>query len=265
MRLSNSDIDRAFEQQEFDVRLERVAAIESAATVAWEIHLIWRHPNYGTLVRKTYLPAFEHEGRTLELHALMVKHAARVGNQLVAQAPDRQIKVPIKASHIADQSIAISLPFVLRRAQLSPSNMIISIDPGAEDLRRIMEGLTYMKQAGVELELSCSSHAQLETHLNMLQTFDRVQIDAQSLVQLSFDQAPVDAQLYAKTLAALAHEEKILTASNVNTAFAIHAAQKLGFDCVQGPAVGQGQPVKAILDAASVETASAEARRTAER
>jgi len=247
MRLSNSDIDQAFEQFQFDVRLERVAAIESAETIAWETHLIWRHPKYGRLDRRTYLPAFEHEGRTLELQGQLIKQATQVGKQLVAYTPQCQIKVPISASQLIDQSVAISLPFTLRRAQLPPSSMIISIDPGKEDLRRMMDGLTYMKQSGVELELVCSSHAQLEMHLNALQMFERIQIDSQSLVQTSFGPEQSGDHLYAKSLAALAHEGKLLTASNVNTAFAIHAAKQLKFDCVQGPAIGQDQSLETVI------------------
>lgn len=264
MRLSNSDIDQAFEQFQFDVRLERVAAIESAATVAWETHLIWRHPKFGVLDRQTYLPAFEHEGRTLELHGQLIKRAAQVGKQLAAQIPNCQIKIPIKASQLIDQSLAISLPFTLRRAQLAPTRMIISVDPGTEDLRRMMDGLMYMKQSGVELELCCSSHAQLEAHLNALQIFERIQIDAQSLVQLSFGQEPSKMHLYAKSLAALAHEGKLLTASNVNTAFAIHAAKQLKFDCVQGPAIGQGQSVESIVKTVSPTAVRQESKRSAE-
>lgn len=263
MRLRNSDIDQAFEQFQFDVGLERVAAIESAATTAWETHLVWRHPKYGSLDRQTYLPAFDHQGRTLELAGLLIKQAAQVGKQLVAYAPQCQIKVSIRASQLIDQSIAISLPFTLRRAQLSPSNMIISIDPGTEDLRRMMEGLTYMKQSGVDLELNCNSHAQLEMHLNALQMFERIQIDSQSLIQIPFGQEQGGGHLYAKSLAALAHEGKFLTASNVNTAFAVHAAKQLKFDCVQGPAIGQGQPVESVIKSITP-VSSAEETRSAE-
>ena len=124
-RLSTSDIDNAFERNEFRVVFQPKIDLASERVTGAEVFVRWQHPQYGLLPPGLFLDFIEANGRMPDLTGF-VFHAALDGcKRWKAQGKDWTVSINVAPGTVTSEGFSEGLARLLQEYGLEPARIII--------------------------------------------------------------------------------------------------------------------------------------------
>jgi EAL domain-containing protein (putative c-di-GMP-specific phosphodiesterase class I) len=153
--LSASDIDNAFERNEFRVVFQPKIDLASERVTGAEVFVRWQHPQYGLLPPGLFLDFIEANGRMPDLTGF-VFHAALDGcKRWKAQGKDWSVSINVAPGTVTSQGFCEGLERLLKEYGLEPARIIIEVPERAiaQEPETLCEALLEVREMGVHVAL----------------------------------------------------------------------------------------------------------------
>lgn len=154
-RLSTSDIDNAFERNEFRVVFQPKIDLASERVTGAEVFVRWQHPQYGLLPPGLFLDFIEANGRMPDLTGF-VFHAALDGcKRWKAQGKDWTVSINVAPGTVTSEGFSEGLARLLQEYGLEPARVIIEVPERAiaQEPETLCEALLEVREMGVHVAL----------------------------------------------------------------------------------------------------------------
>jgi EAL domain-containing protein (putative c-di-GMP-specific phosphodiesterase class I) len=154
-RLSASDIDNAFERNEFRVVFQPKIDLASERVTGAEVFVRWQHPQYGLLPPGLFLDFIEANGRMPDLTGF-VFHAALDGcKRWKTQGKDWTVSINVAPGTVTAEGFCEGLAKLLQEYGLEPGRIIIEVPERAiaQEPETLCEALLEVREMGVHVAL----------------------------------------------------------------------------------------------------------------
>ncbi|MCA8893904.1 MAG: EAL domain-containing protein, partial [Amphiplicatus sp.] len=122
VRLSNTDIDNALKNKDFEILFQPVFDLGNGAVARVEAFIRWRHPSLGVLPPGAFISFFESQGRMSELTRYVLKQA--LAQYVAWRGPSGPgFSVNLALSDLADEAFASHFSVLMREGGF-PADLI---------------------------------------------------------------------------------------------------------------------------------------------
>jgi EAL domain-containing protein (putative c-di-GMP-specific phosphodiesterase class I) len=154
-RLQPSDIDQAFERNEFCVVFQPKVDLASERMTGAEVFVRWQHPQYGLLPPGLFLDFVEANGRMPDLTGFVFHAALEGARRWKAQGKDWTVSINVAPGTVTSQGFADGLGRLLKDFGLEPQRVIIEVPERAiaQEPEVLCESLLEVREMGVHVAL----------------------------------------------------------------------------------------------------------------
>ena len=154
-RLQPSDIDQAFERNEFCVVFQPKVDLTSERMTGAEVFVRWQHPQFGLLPPGLFLDFIESRGRMPDLTGLVFHSALEGAQRWKAQGKDWTVSINVAPGTVTTAGFAEGLAGLLTEYELEPQRVIIEVPERAIATapERLCEALLEVREMGVHVAL----------------------------------------------------------------------------------------------------------------
>lgn len=154
-RLAPSDIDQAFERNEFCVVFQPKVDLATQRMTGAEVFVRWEHPQYGLLPPGLFLDFVEANGRMADMTGF-VFHAALDGARAwKAKGRDWAVSINVAPGTVTSEGFAEGLERLLQDYGVDPKKVIIEVPERAvaQEPETLCEALLHVRAVGVHVAL----------------------------------------------------------------------------------------------------------------
>jgi EAL domain-containing protein (putative c-di-GMP-specific phosphodiesterase class I) len=154
-RLASSDIDQAFERNEFRVVFQPKVDLASERMTGAEVFVRWQHPQYGLLPPGLFLDFIEAQGRMPDLTGFVFHAALDGARRWKAQSKDWAVSINVAPGTVTSEGFAEGLKRLLQEYGLEPQRVIIEVPERAiaQEPDTLCEALNEVRKMGVHVAL----------------------------------------------------------------------------------------------------------------
>ncbi len=154
-RLSASDIDKAFERNEFRVVFQPKIDLASERVTGAEVFVRWQHPQYGLLPPGLFLDFIEANGRMPDLTGFVFHAALDGAKRWKAQGKDWAVSINVAPGTVTSEGFSEGLAKLLQEYGLEPARVIIEVPERAiaQEPETLCEALLEVREMGVHVAL----------------------------------------------------------------------------------------------------------------
>jgi EAL domain-containing protein (putative c-di-GMP-specific phosphodiesterase class I) len=154
-RLSASDIDKAFERNEFRVVFQPKIDLASERVTGAEVFVRWQHPQYGLLPPGLFLDFIEAHGRMPDLTGFVFHAALDGAKRWKAQGKDWCVSINVAPGTVTSEGFSEGLGRLLQEYGLEPARVIIEVPERAiaQEPETLCEALLEVREMGVHVAL----------------------------------------------------------------------------------------------------------------
>ena len=121
-RLAPSDIDQAFQRNEFRVVFQPKVDLASGEVTGAESFIRWQHPTYGLLPPGLFLDFIENQGRMNELTGLVFHEALKAAARWQQAGRDWAVSVNVGPRDLVSERFAEGLATLIAEYGLQPKH-----------------------------------------------------------------------------------------------------------------------------------------------
>ncbi|MGH2367961.1 MAG: putative bifunctional diguanylate cyclase/phosphodiesterase [Chloroflexota bacterium] len=244
-----ADLRRAVERQEFTLRYQPIAVLETGRIAGVEALVRWQHPEHGLLAPDTFIPLAEETGLIVPIGRWVLQQACRqMAQWREALPPDRSLtmSVNLSARQLQQPGLVEEVGHVLRQTGLDPQDLTLEMTETTlmEDTEVTIPRLQALRSLGVRLAID-----DFGTGYSSLSYLRRFPIDILK-IDRSFVEgvgSGTEQGALVQTIIALGETLRLRTvAEGIEGAEQLDALRALGCD------LGQGYYLAKPLDAAEV-------------
>ena len=154
-RLSTSDIDKAFERNEFRVVFQPKVDLASERVTGAEVFVRWQHPQYGLLPPGLFLDFIEANGRMPDLTGFVFHAALDGAKRWKAAGKDWAVSINVAPGTVTSQGFCEGLARLLKEYGLEPQRVIVEVPERAiaQEPETLCESLLEVREMGVHVAL----------------------------------------------------------------------------------------------------------------
>lgn len=154
-RLAPSDIDLAFQREEFSLVFQPKVDLATSRMSGAEAFVRWQHPQYGLLPPGLFLEFIESHGRMQELTSFVFSTALAAAQTWASHGKDWVISINVAPGTVTATDFCQGLSEMILRHHLKPQNIIIEIPERAvaQEPETICEALNAVRALGVQIAL----------------------------------------------------------------------------------------------------------------
>jgi EAL domain-containing protein (putative c-di-GMP-specific phosphodiesterase class I) len=154
-RLAASDIDLAFERNEFRLVFQPKVDLATSRMSGAEAFIRWQHPQYGLLPPGLFLDFIESEGRMPGLTGYVFNTAFAAAQTWTAQGRNWTISINVAPGTVTAPDFRQGLAQLLQRYGLKPQQVIIEIPERAvaQEPGILCDALNGVREMGVQVAL----------------------------------------------------------------------------------------------------------------
>ena len=154
-RLDPSDIDRAFERNEFRVVFQPTVDLSSERMTGAEVFVRWQHPQYGLLPPGLFLDFIESQGRMADMTGFVFHAALDGARKWKKQGHDWSVSINVAPGTVTAPGFAHGLRQLLNEYRLDAGQVIVEVPERAvaQEPEALCEGLQAVRQLGVHVAL----------------------------------------------------------------------------------------------------------------
>jgi len=232
-----SDLHRALERDEFELRYQPIVRLADDAIVGAEALIRWRHPQRGLIGPTDFIPLAEDTGLIVDIGAWVVTSACTALRRLSDSDPklaELGLSVNVSVKQLRVPGLVETVAAALARFEIAPGRLTVEMTESvfADDLGAIDRVLGELRALGVRIAVDdfgtgYSSLAYLK-HL----PFDTLKIDRSIVEGLGSD--PCDEAIVASALGVSRALGLLAVAEGVETAEQLATLKALGCEAAQG-------------------------------
>jgi EAL domain-containing protein (putative c-di-GMP-specific phosphodiesterase class I) len=154
-RLAPSDIDRAFERNEFLVVFQPTVDLSTEKMTGAEVFVRWQHPQYGLLPPGLFLDFVEAQGRMADMTGFVFHAALDGARKWKAKGHDWCVSINVAPGTVTAPGFADGLASLLSEYGLEPERVIIEVPERAvaQEPETLCESLLAVRSIGVQVAL----------------------------------------------------------------------------------------------------------------
>ena len=154
-RLAPSDIDQAFERNEFRVVFQPKVDLANERMTGAEVFVRWQHPQFGLLPPGLFLDFVEAQGRMADLTGLVFHAALDAARQWKAQGKDWSVSVNVAPGTVTSPGFAQGLEQLIQEYGLEPHHVIVEVPERAvaQEPEQLCDALLAVRAVGVHVAL----------------------------------------------------------------------------------------------------------------
>jgi diguanylate cyclase (GGDEF)-like protein/PAS domain S-box-containing protein len=251
LRLENA-LRRALENQEFELLYQPVVGINGKVE-GLEALLTWRHPIYGTISPKQFIPIAEETGLIIDIGSWVIRRAClEAASWHKAGYSAARISVNVSALQFERRDFLETVADALALSNLPPDRLELELTESyiMKDLPQAAARLSQIRKLGISIAIDDfgTGYSSL-SYLNKLPV-DSLKIDQSFLRSL---QEPEGSLAVIQSIVRMAHSMNLtVVAEGVETRAELDLVRVLGCDKVQGHVYGPArrrEDVEALLAA----------------
>jgi diguanylate cyclase (GGDEF)-like protein len=237
LRLENA-LRRALEHQEFELLYQPVVGM-SGKVEGLEALLTWRHPIYGSISPKQFIPIAEETGLIIDIGSWVIQRAClEAASWHKAGHRAARISVNVSALQFERRDFLETVAAALALSQLPPDRLELELTESyiMKDLPQAAARLTQIRNLGVSIAIDDfgTGYSSL-SYLNKLPV-DSLKIDQSFLRSLH---EPEGSLAVIQSIVRMAHSMNLsVVAEGVETRAELDLVRVLGVDKVQGHVYG---------------------------
>jgi diguanylate cyclase (GGDEF)-like protein/PAS domain S-box-containing protein len=237
LRLENA-LRRALEHQEFELLYQPVVSMNGKVE-GLEALLTWRHPIYGTISPKQFIPIAEETGLIIDIGSWVIQRAClEAASWHKAGHGAARISVNVSALQFERRDFLETVAAALALSQLPPDRLELELTESyiMKDLPQAAARLTQIRNLGVSIAIDDfgTGYSSL-SYLNKLPV-DSLKIDQSFLRNLH---QPDGSLAVIQSIVRMAHSMNLsVVAEGVETRAELDLVRVLGVDKVQGHVYG---------------------------
>ena len=230
-----TDLRRACERDELFVDYQPIVSLESRTLIGFEALVRWRHPEFGLVPPKDFIPVAEETGQILTIGQTVLESAcrqARAWQTMYPAAPPGLVSVNLSVKQINQPGLVENIASLLERFELPPRCLKLEITESvfSDNIEAAVGLLTQLRELGVQL--SIDDFGTGYSSLSYLQRFpiDTLKIDRSFVTQMMENE---ENHAIVRTIVALAQNRgRDVVADGVETEDQLRLLRKL--DCENG-------------------------------
>ncbi len=229
------DLQQAMRNDELELFYQPVTRLKTGAVVSLEALLRWRHPDFGLIPPKYFIPLAESSGLMTDIGAWVLQTACRQLRQWQENGFEYLcVSVNLSAVQIRQYDLPAIIGDTLERAGVSPLHLELEVTENTimENIDTAPDALHVLHKSGVRI--SIDDFGTGYSSLNHLGYFpiSRIKLDRSLLHEITRD--PDHAGII-RTIITLAHDMGLgVVAEGVENAEQLACLRELGCDDVQG-------------------------------
>jgi diguanylate cyclase (GGDEF)-like protein/PAS domain S-box-containing protein len=232
-----TDLRRACERDELFVDYQPIVSLESRTLIGFEALVRWRHPEFGLVPPKDFIPVAEETGQILTIGQTVLESAcrqAREWQQCYPAAPPLFVSVNLSVKQFNQPGLVENIAELLERFQLPPRCLKLEITESvfSDNIEAAVGLLTQLRELGVQL--SIDDFGTGYSSLSYLQRFpiDTLKIDRSFVTQMMENEENL---AIVRTIVALAQNlGRDVVAEGVETEDQLKLLRKLECENGQG-------------------------------
>ena len=184
-----TDLRRACERDELFVDYQPIVSLGSRTLIGFEALARWRHPEFGLVPPKDFIPVAEETGQILTIGQTVLESAcrqAREWQQTYPAAPPLFVSVNLSVKQFNQPGLVENIASLLERFQLPPRCLKLEITESvfSDNIEAAVGLLTELRELGVQL--SIDDFGTGYSSLSYLQRFpiDTLKIDRSFVTQM---------------------------------------------------------------------------------
>ena len=235
-RLTNRDIDLAFEADRLFLVCQPKLCLATGGTLGAEAYIRWNHPDYGLLPPGLFLSFIERRERSGELTRFVARAAAETLVRWRGAGLDWPLSINLGAPDLADMGLPGALDGIMSEHGLDPASLILEVPEGAfarhgEEAQRTLMAL---RRLGFRTALDGGGAVIVPDDVLTPDYFDEVKIGGASIIQFARRLKQSGLGFVGKRVALAASRGLGATAVGVEDATTLAALSALGFTAAQG-------------------------------
>ena len=235
-RLTNRDIDLAFEARHLFLVFQPRISLGDATIMGAEAYVRWTHPEYGLLPPGLFLSFFERRERAGELTRYVVERAAETLAFWQEKGQNWPVSINLSASDVNDPGLAGALDGIMAAYDLDPAYLTIEIPEGA--IARSPETATHtireLRRMGFKTALDGGGAVIVPDELLSPDYFNEVKIGGASIIRFAQRLKNSGIGFVGKRVALASDRGMDATAVGVENEITLAALRELGFSAAQG-------------------------------
>jgi EAL domain-containing protein (putative c-di-GMP-specific phosphodiesterase class I) len=154
-RLAPSDIDRAFQHNEFRVVFQPKVDLSTQRMTGAEVFVRWEHPQYGLLPPGLFLDFIEAQGRMPDLTGFVFNAALDGARQWKAKGRDWAVSINVAPGTVTSEGFADGLVRLVEEYGLEPERIIVEVPERAiaQEPETLCDALNQVRAKGVNVAL----------------------------------------------------------------------------------------------------------------
>ena len=184
-----TDLRRACERDELFVDYQPIVSLENRTLIGFEALVRWRHPEFGLVPPKDFIPVAEETGQILTIGQRVLESAcrqARVWQTTYPAAPPLFVSVNLSVKQFNQPGLVENIASLLQEFELPPRCLKLEITESvfSDNLDAAVGLLTQLRELGVQL--SIDDFGTGYSSLSYLQRFpiDTLKIDRSFVTQM---------------------------------------------------------------------------------
>ena len=184
-----TDLRRACERDELFVDYQPIVSLQNRTLIGFEALVRWRHPEFGLVPPKEFIPVAEETGQILTIGQTVLESAcrqAREWQETYPATPPLFISVNLSVKQFNQPGLVENIGELLQRFQLPPRCLKLEITESvfSDNIEAAVGLLTQLRQLGVQL--SIDDFGTGYSSLSYLQRFpiDTLKIDRSFVMQM---------------------------------------------------------------------------------
>jgi len=250
-----TDLRNACERNELFVDYQPIVSLESRTLIGFEALVRWRHPEFGLVPPKDFIPVAEETGQILTIGQVVLESAcrqARYWQENYPAAPPLFVSVNLSVKQFNQPGLVEDIARLLREFELPPRCLKLEITESvfSDNIEAAVGLLTQLRNLGVQL--SIDDFGTGYSSLSYLQRFpiDTLKIDRSFVTQMMENEENL---AIVRTIVALAQNLGMdVVAEGVETEDQLMLLRKLECEHGQGylfsTPLGDGQLDQFIAD-----------------
>lgn len=243
----SSDIDRAIQQEEFQLWAQPKVCLETGEIIGAEGLVRWHHPALGVLRPDRFLDLLDVAGRLGDLARIVLDQGIRAAANIDAADDRFHIAINLAARDLADESLVQLISSLLERYDVAPSRIALEITEShlMEEFAVTQSVLEELGKLGVALSIDDfgTGYSSL-ARLRALPVAE-VKIDRSFINELRRDATDT---IIVRSIVDLAHNLGMdVTAEGVEDVGTCALLRTLGCDAAQGFLWGTPEPIDSAV------------------
>jgi len=186
-RLAPSDIDQAFERNEFRVVFQPKVDLATQQVTGAEVFIRWQHPIYGLLPPGLFLDFIEAHHRMSELTGFVFHEALKAAARWRSMGREWAVSVNVGPRDLVSEGFASGLAALIGEYGLRPEHVVIEVPERAlaQDPEALSVALVAVRETGVQVALDGGGIVPVDLHRFAPMPFTSIKVGGTATIRLA--------------------------------------------------------------------------------